>query len=222
MTTFKRCASYALAVLILIGAAITLDVAPARASVIVGTANDANCYPYDCFSGEYQQVYSASAFSGTTSFNQIIFFNTIYQPGTATLSTATYTISFSITSAAVNGLSGTFANNIGSNSQVFFSGIAGGSSLSFTGANYTYNPLAGNLLIDIKVTNITSNGHGYLDADNSGSVTSRLYGAGAADSNGIVTQFGTATPVPEPASILLFGAGLVGVALLRRKTAFLR
>ena len=48
-------------------------VAPAAASVTVGTPSiGGNCFPFSCsYTGTYQQVYGASAFSGVTTINTV-------------------------------------------------------------------------------------------------------------------------------------------------------
>ena len=82
----------------------------------------------------------------------------------------TYQVSLSTTSKPVNGLSSNLASNIGADNTVIFTGNLGGtgtvSSFTITGtAPFVYDPAAGNLLVDIVVTDQTllpnGTGNGY-------------------------------------------------------------
>ena len=142
---------------------------------------------------------------------------------------ANYTISLSTTTAAIDGLDATFANNLGSDSALFFSGALGGligptNQFTITGTPFTYNPALGNLLLSL-----TSDGGGldfsvFLDfASGAPAGTfSRAYSfdtSGIASNlendTGLVTQF-TFSPVtsavPEPSSWGAVGIGFVGGA----------
>jgi hypothetical protein len=197
-------------------------------TVTVGNGDTGNCYPFMCndsgqSSGpslEYQQVYASSAFPGSIVISAVTFYQ---YPGTPeVVVNGNYDISFSTTSAPVGGLSGTLANNVGSNSATFYNGSLGGAfsgSFTITGTPFTYNPAGGNLLMDVYVTNqaIVPNGsgNGYNAADDSGSATSRVYafdgsGVGNVDGTGLVTTF-SGTNTPEPFMILPLGAGILGL-----------
>ena len=219
-----------------------LFAASAHAGVIIGTADNGNAYPLMCNDSgtdtgvtmEYQQVYSSTAFSGTTDITSLTFYQIFAAEfgGTSTVLAGNYQISLSTTSAAVDGLSSTLANNIGADNTVFFNGSLGGASvnpsLTISGGSFVYDPTKGNLLIDIVATNQPNfpngSGNGYLDADDTGSVTSRAYSFGGAatgnaDAIGLVTGFNV---VPEPSSVVLGGTALLvglGFGLLGRHRA---
>jgi len=205
----------------------------ASAQVTVGTANTDNCFPFSCAASgfnQYQQVYGSAAFSGPLTIGSLSFFrnDATTAPG-GTFASGTYNIFLSTTSKPVGGLDATFANNVTS-PLVFFASlvISAGSgqvpTFTITGTPFSYNPAAGNLLLDVMYSN--ANGAGYFfRAENlaPGSV-SRVFGGGAtgnSDEIGLVTRFEPAviTATPEPASIVLTATGLVAflTVMHRRK-----
>jgi len=216
--------------------------------------NTANSFPFNisstCFScplysQRYQQVYSASDFSSLSGLQQItqILFRPDAYAGSAFSSTlSNIQINLSTTSKAPDFLSTTFANNVGSDDTVVFSGPLSLSS-AFTGPEdgpmdfdivinlstpFLYDPQAGNLLLDVR--NFGGGITTFFDAQSqSGDSMSRVYtsgsqdvnsATGSADSVGLVTKFVTisrATPpariVPEPSSVLsLLTVGAMAVA----------
>jgi hypothetical protein len=203
-----------------------LGAASAHADVTVGVANTNNCFPFTCNFGtptvgqsyDYKQLFTASAFSGKTTFDSISFFDTMY-PG-AHLASGTYDITFSTTTAALGSWYGAIPL---ANTSTFFDGSVSGG-LTINGSSYTYDPAAGNLVMEVVVTNQANGYFGTLDADGSGSSLSRAYqitnegGVIGGDVVGVVTEFGTVSAVPESsnAALLLVGLAAVGVALRRR------
>jgi hypothetical protein len=212
---------------------------PASASFIVGLPADptfGNCIPFGCaYQGEYQQVYTSSVFTGPITITGLSFFNTqSFSPATQ-MNSGTWTISLSTTSADWNSLSTTFAANIGTDNTVVFSGDlsqpwAFGDTLSIAlSAPFTYNPAAGNLLMDVQVSGAANSGNSPIGFDVNGEVVAnaimgRVFttqggvgGNGVTNGFGLVTGFDTATSsVPEAPSALLLGAGLglLGIANL--------
>lgn len=162
--------------------------------------------------GRYQQVYSSTAFPGPITFSGIQFdvFNT-HGDGLNEMDAATFQISFSTTSAGVGTVSSNQAGNVGADHQLFGTYSLGGtlaSTLVFNGlSSFTYDPSKGNLLIDVLLSNVTTNpkgDHTYVDADTGGSIFSRGYtgfgGGTTGDGIGLVTTFLTSASTPPPPS----------------------
>jgi hypothetical protein len=205
--------------------------AGAHAQITVGTPNSNNCIPFICVDNgfEYQQVYSASAFSTSVFINNLTFYLAI--PGS--FANQTFALSLSTTSKAVGGLSSNLASNVGLDNQLFASSLESGAipaSFTISGTPFSYNPLMGNLLVDIFVFGVNSHpgclnsSCGYLEADPSGALTSRAYAGNfvassstflnETDNLGLVTTFGvSASTVPEPSTLALLSTGLLGVAV---------
>jgi hypothetical protein len=211
--------------------------APAMAGITVGLPADSgtgNCFPFGCaYSGEYQQVYNSGQFSGSLTITSLEFFNTQLNTGATAMNSGNWAISLSTTSADWNTLSSTFASNVGADNTLVFNGNlaqpwAFGDTLQINlSTPFTYNPLNGNLLLDVVVTGASQSGgtlyfdtNGYNNGGfNGNTFLGRVYNSGSISNGyGLVTGFNEGvSSTPEPSTLLTFGSGILGLAGLARK-----
>lgn len=225
-------------------------VVPNSAAGVEGNVD--NAFPFSITdagspSQRYQQVFAASQFGGIvgpTRISQIRFRadGTFGAGFSSTLSSVR--IDLSTTTQVPDGLSMTFANNVGGDNTIVFGDATGAPlPLSSTASGgpphafditvnlataFFYNPSAGNLLLDVR--NFGAGTTTAFDAqDITGDSVSRVVNFGSvssatadiSDSIGLVTQF-TFIAVPEPSALLLVGAGasiISGWRLRRRSQA---
>jgi hypothetical protein len=208
-------------------------------TVIVGdppVVATGNCDPFGCPQffglGTYQQVYSSSSFTGDSTIDGLTFYNSEVTNG-ALPAGGVYTLSFSYTDAAPNGLDTTNPNNnITSGSEVFFTGTLPGisdESLGFTGTPFDYNPAEGNLLLTVTVANPADHGLTlFLDQSSTTTQTTFAYFGivngkpveGGNGAGGLITGFTVSSgslSTPEPSSVLLMLGGVALIALRRRR-----
>ncbi len=205
----------------------------------------ANRFPLLVTGGiRYQQVYAASefaSFGGPQTITQIAFRpDAIFGSPAFTANIANIEVRLSTTSANPDGLSPTFANNLGADNTLVFSGPLTITSNFAPGPGntrdfdviiplqtpFTFNPALGNLLLDVRNLSGTNITNRFFDAPGvGGDPVSRLFGpegnpnalTGTADTIGLVTQFVTAQQVPEPGTLALFGLGALGLVGYRRR-----
>jgi hypothetical protein len=227
-----------------------LIVAPNAQAAAEGNSNNGfpfNLSPFGVSSQRYQQVYAASEFSalsGPSFIAQILFRPDALEGGAFSSTLPNVQVNLSTTTKAPDGLSTTFASNIGADDTIVFG--AGPLSLSsaFTGpaggpknfditinltTPFLYDPASGNLLLDVR-----NFGGGRTTQFNAeflgGDSVSRAYtvttsgvndASGSTDSLGLVTEFKFApAAVPEPSSVVLFGTCLaLTLGILRRRRA---
>lgn len=229
-----------LAVFILIPGAHAALVVPSGLAGVEGSTHNSFPFDTDAFGMRYQQVYDSSEFVAGPMLISAISFRPDGNIGDAfTTLFSNIRIDLSTTSAAVDGLSTTFANNIGADVQTVLNGSVSVSSadtgagprdfdITFIFANpFFYDPTLGNLLLDVfNYGGGISTPFDAHDSDLDG--ISRVFSLGSANAlngtagtMGLVTQFefqGTGTDtIPEPSTIVLMGFGLVGLAIASRR-----
>jgi hypothetical protein len=199
-------------------------------TIVIGApAGSHNLFPFGSPSSgsgtRFQEAYAAADFTGlgVMSISGVNFYD-----GSGTFRSGTYDIYLSTITAGIDTLSTTnFDSNLGLNNVLFASLTLSGtapSTLTFTGTPFTFDSGAGNLLLDIRISNAAGEGTAYFASRNDATgIFSRYHDFGSMSIGyGLVTGFDytTGETVPEPASGLLVGIGAIalGVVLRRRRS----
>jgi hypothetical protein len=205
--------------LILAGALLAVSTRPASADVIVGGTGNDNVFPFGngFYTGEYQQLYAASAFPGSVVINAVSFESLrLLTTGSETL---TFSLGLSTSPSSLSSPSSTFALNKGAdfttvfNSSITFTALNNGTfDLVIPTAPFTYNPAGGNLLMDVVITGSSGVGVAGFNFGASPNV-SRIYWVGGDPisgsrdvgvGEGLLTRFSTSAiaTVPEPGVVM--------------------
>ena len=226
--------------------AVTL-VVPGSLSSTEGNTNNAS--PFN-FLGRNQQVFAASEFTSLSEpelITQISFRPDAVFGEAFSFTIPNIQINLSTISAAVDGLSATFLDNIGTDETVVFSGPLFLSS-AFTGpatepkdfdisinlqTPFLYNPTVGNLLLDVRnfsenfsvsvfdAQNVVGDSisRGWINDVNSPTSLGDGNPYSFSNSLGLVTQFTfVPVPVPEPSPALsLLAFGVLGGGILLKR-----
>jgi len=227
----------------LVGSLLCLQAASAQSSSVTagGTSAPAQ-FPFGTdgpegrtlknYSGEYQQIYSASVFTSPVTITQVSFSSAASTDNVAEAATYNFTIMLANTSASVTDTDPNFVSTTGG--TTVFSGTLNANltanntfdlNIPFM-TSFAYTPGSQNLLLDVFINSATStNQDGTSQPDlfqaGDGPVRSIFHiDGGNANSptetaqSGLLTQFAT-TPAaaPEPSSVLSLLLGIGGVAL---------
>ena len=200
--------------------------AGSASALTIGTQTGANDYPFASLPvdiNQYQQIYSSSLFSGAFTFDGISF--QVDEGGGGYVDESTFEISFAVVASANFG-SGFYSaptttfSSFGSGS-LSAAPLAGGTYVTVSGGSFAYDPLAGDLVmnIDFHRTAAAAGTPAFFKMD-----SSNLDGLCATCSSslgeGLVTTFNvTAVPEPETYAMLIAGLALVGGIARRRKVA---
>lgn len=215
---------------------------PALAGVVVvpnflaaSEGNQNSSFPFNIgdfglISQRYQQIYASSQFPFGGDILQIMFRPDARTGAAFSGTLPNVQIALSTTSTVPDALSTTFANNVGPDNRIVYSGPLSLFSTFAGPANgpkgfdivvdlmtpFSYNPLSGNLLLDVR--NLSDGTTIPFDAQAVlGDSVSRVFSTGAAtamgtaDTLGLVTKFNI---IPEPGTLAASLCGL-GVFLCR-------
>ncbi len=207
--------------------------ASAQGNVQVGTPNTVqpNSYPFGSSTlfTNFQQVYSASLFSGPINIAAISLYNT---RGTGNFQVGTFNLFLSTTTVASSAVTnGNPASNRTGPLQAFASVTYAANTpvptiATFMGTPYSYNPADGNLLFEVQFTpNGFNTNPAFLDRVQTDDAARMLVGTasdrdvlgrtnGSPNSGFVSTFTAAAVDVPEPSAWMLLAFGLAGLAFV--------
>jgi PEP-CTERM motif len=219
-------------------------VVPNSLATVEGNSSSPIPFSNTGFTYRFQEVYAASQFGSPPPpawlIDQIAFRvdQTRVSPYVATLKVR---IDLSTTSKQPDGLSTTFASNVGPDDTVVYSGTLVLSTPAYMSGNpvprpfdaiinlqtpFAYNPSLGNLLLDVHNYTAPTNSLNLDAVDTLGDSISRVYAtnmpdgttATERDTRALVTRF-ELRAIPEPSSLTLVGIGGFGLVswLYRRR-----
>lgn len=200
--------------------------------ITIGSDTQPNAFPFGAptgtnfpYLGEYQQIYAATAFSGPVWIWEVAFASAP-GGGLATSISDTFILSLGTTSTSPSAPGNSYSANKGADFTQVFAGtitatLAHNNTFDFViplKTPFTYNPLNGNLLLDVFVISETSTPElratGFAAGPNT-DVGKILNFGGTGNptgvkNDGLLTQFSVRS-VPEPASLLLLGISAVSL-----------
>ena len=227
--------SFSIAIGVVASPAVADVIVPGGLTGIEGNTNNAFPFINTAAGMRYQQVYGASEFSTMVLIDAVLFRPDALIASAVSGTLSSVQIDLSTTTFGPDGLSSTFATNIGADNGTVFSGALLLSTsntgpgpknfdvqITFT-TPFLYDPALGNLLLDVRNFGGGSWSGFALDAHNAADSISRVFSSpsnvaatsGLVDSRGLVTKFRTRA-VPEPATLLLIGGGLAASMVGRR------
>lgn len=208
---------------------------------VIGNGANGTTYPFGSSGGytQFQQVYASSYFTSPLDIGAISFYS---KPGTQILQEGTYNLSFATTLVTPGNFNtGNPSANGAMGTQFFAQYIIGANVdapdvLTIDGVTFHYDPMVGNLLLNIGFTPIGSifaSNRAAFDQiyDPQGTAPANYTVATSSDvqaffgvtagtrGSGLVTTFAPAAVVatPEPATVWLLTTGLAGIGFIARR-----
>jgi hypothetical protein len=218
----------------------TLPLAAAHFVVPGQDGTGASVFPFGDADLRYQQVYDATAFPSLNLVGGGYVTGLWFRVAQGGFGEGVFQLNLSTTTQAVDGLSSTFQNNIGSDDTVVFAQgrygtlydlngpLGGGGILIPLTTPFLYDPRKGNLLLEVRMVTefgpyLPGRQFTFESAFVQGDATSRLVAFGRDSTTGTPSTLGLITafsiqPVPEPSSAALLLGMAASFYLCHRKT----